>query len=146
MVKDKAKTGEKTQRQKRRKQNRKRRTAAAQLKDEWSDSEPEDAQPELKKIKKGEKKAKGTSGLKESEVGDVRHEPAEQRFVLPIGGMKKVGVLEYAVEGEEVDMWHTEVPVGARGRGLGALLAQAALDWAAGEGRRVRLSCTFLQR
>ena len=146
MAKDKAKTGEKTQRQKRRKQNRKRRGAAAKLNAVWSDPESDDAQPQLKKMRKGEKKAKSRPSPKESEVGDVRHEPGEQRFVLPIGGMEEVGVLEYALEGEEVDMWHTEVPVGARGRGLGALLAQAALDWAAGEGRRVRLSCTFLQR
>ena len=38
------------------------------------------------------------------------------------------------------------MPVCVRGRGLGALLARAALDWAVTEGRRVTLSCSYLQK
>ena len=45
-----------------------------------------------------------------------------------------------------LNLTHPQVPVCARGLGLGALLARAALDWAVREGRRVTLSCSYLQK
>lgn len=40
---------------------------------------------------------------------------------------------------------HTIVPPVLGGRGLGGKLAQHALDWAAGQGLRVRADCSFVK-
>lgn len=65
-----------------------------------------------------------------------------------LGGAESV--LQYTVtrtgaEGSVWDLWHTQVPVPLRGRGLGAELTRRTLDYLAAQGARVRPSCSFIR-
>jgi uncharacterized protein len=57
-------------------------------------------------------------------------------------------VLQYTRTGQDGsvwDLWHTQVPVHLRGRGLGAELTRRTLDYLAAHGARVRPSCSFIR-
>jgi len=78
----------------------------------------------------------------------VVHDENNKLFFTDIPSSGK-GVLQYSpVDGREnlLDFWHTQVPVNCRGKGIGAVLAKAALDWAVQEQRKVILTCSFLQK
>lgn len=76
---------------------------------------------------------------------EVRHEAARQRFVIEIGDA--VGLLSYAVVDEQtLDYNHTFVPPELRGRGLAAILARHALDYAAEHGLSIVPSCPYVSR
>jgi uncharacterized protein len=53
-------------------------------------------------------------------------------------------LLRYAYRGAELDLLHTEVPDALEGRGYGAALAKAALEYAAAENMKVIPSCPFV--
>jgi uncharacterized protein len=53
-------------------------------------------------------------------------------------------LLAYRVEDDTVHLTHTEVPVPARGRGIGGRLARHALEDARRRGRGVVPSCPFV--
>ena len=79
----------------------------------------------------------------------VRHEPNQQRFVAALGG--DVAVLQYRLQGQTLDLYHTEVPPAFRGRGIAEQLCRAAFEHAKANGWRVIPSCpyissTYLQR
>ena len=74
----------------------------------------------------------------------VEHDKPGRRFVthLPTGD----GVLSYALAGPKIlDLEHTFVPPRARGEGVGASLAKAALDFARQDGYHVIPSCSFVR-
>jgi predicted GNAT family acetyltransferase len=56
-----------------------------------------------------------------------------------------VAILEYERRRDAFVILHTEVPQAARGRGVGAFLAQTALETARAEGRRVVVRCPFVR-
>ena len=53
--------------------------------------------------------------------------------------------LKYRIEGNVVDLLHTEVPPELKGRGIANQLAQTALAWAAENDMLVRPTCPFVQ-
>lgn len=55
------------------------------------------------------------------------------------------GVLEYLVEGGQIDLVHTEVATDHEGQGIGAALARFALDDARRRGLRVIASCPYVR-
>lgn len=55
----------------------------------------------------------------------------------------QVGELFYLLEGEVMDIEHTEVDPGERGTGLGLRLLEAAVAWARAEHKRIRPTCRF---
>jgi predicted GNAT family acetyltransferase len=74
----------------------------------------------------------------------VRHEPERSRFVvnLPDGEAE----LLYGEFAEDVlDLQHTEVPPGGRGKGVGEALVRAALAFARERGVRVMATCPYVQ-
>jgi hypothetical protein len=72
----------------------------------------------------------------------VVHDPARQAFVLALDGAEAVCAYRRA------DPWlvlhHTEVPPALQGRGLAAVLVQAALAWAREQGLGVRPTCSYV--
>jgi predicted GNAT family acetyltransferase len=52
--------------------------------------------------------------------------------------------LRYVRRGDVLDLTHTSVPQDAEGRGVGTLLARAALEHAKAQGLKVIPSCPFV--
>ena len=80
--------------------------------------------------------------MADSEDWIVVYEPESSRFAINVDGA--VAYLDLQLFKDKVVFTHTEVPVGLEGRGLGASLARAGLDWARSEGLRVIPVCPFV--
>jgi len=72
----------------------------------------------------------------------VSHDPGTGRFQIHTDA--GTALLTYLRHGDEIEMMHTEVPEALEGRGYGAALAEAALDYARQQGSKVRPSCPFV--
>jgi predicted GNAT family acetyltransferase len=72
----------------------------------------------------------------------VSHDPNTGRFEIHTD--EGTALLTYLRSGSEMEMMHTEVPEALEGRGYGATLAEAALDYARQQGAKVRPSCPFV--
>ncbi|HKH92944.1 MAG TPA: GNAT family N-acetyltransferase [Gemmatimonadaceae bacterium] len=72
----------------------------------------------------------------------VSHDPNTGRFEIRTD--EGTALLTYLRHGTELEMMHTEVPQALEGRGYGAALAEAALDYARQQGAKVRPSCPFV--
>ena len=72
----------------------------------------------------------------------VSHDPARCRFEIRTDA--GTGLLTYLRRGDVLEMMHTEVPDESEGKGYGATLAAAALDFARSEGATVIPSCPFV--
>lgn len=73
----------------------------------------------------------------------IHHNTAASRFELQVDG----GLAEcaYRLQGEVMNIVHTEVPPAAAGRGVAAALVKAALAYARARGCKVRPSCSYVQ-
>jgi predicted GNAT family acetyltransferase len=75
--------------------------------------------------------------------GSIRHEAAQRRFVMDLGGEE--AVLDYVVVSDQVlDYAHTFVPPSRRGRGFAHALVRHALDWALENQVAVVPGCPFV--
>jgi predicted GNAT family acetyltransferase len=74
----------------------------------------------------------------------VSHDPARGRFELRTDA--GTAVLAYERRGDVLELMHTEVPEASEGKGYGATLAEAALDFARRDGASVIPSCPFVAR
>ncbi len=72
----------------------------------------------------------------------VTHNESESRFEIDIEG--ETAVLNYYLDGERISFTHTEVPQQFEGRGYGAQLARAGLDYARESGFSVVPACGFI--
>lgn len=72
----------------------------------------------------------------------IRHEPSSSRFVADVDGGE--ATLEYMRDGKRVIFTHTGVPPESEGKGIGASLAKAGLDWARAEKLHVVPACPFV--
>jgi uncharacterized protein len=77
-------------------------------------------------------------------MAEVKDVPNQSRFEIHLDG-RRVGVLDYYVNGDTVTMPHTEVDPAYGGRGLGGELVKGALDEVRSRGLRVRPACSFVQ-
>ena len=75
---------------------------------------------------------------------DVKHEPKEKMFFIELQNGSKA-FLQYEKSGNEVDLWHTEVPPECRGQGVAGILAESSIKNLAQNHSKVLLSCTYLQ-
>jgi len=73
----------------------------------------------------------------------VRHNVAAARFELDVDGA--LALCAYRREGDTLLFTHTEVPARCQGRGVAAIVVQAALDWARAEGLAVRPLCSYVE-
>ncbi len=73
----------------------------------------------------------------------IQHNIATSRFEAQVEG----GVAEctYRLQGEVMNMVHTEVPRASEGHGVAAALVQAALAYARARGHKVRPSCSYVR-
>ena len=71
----------------------------------------------------------------------VDHDPAGGRFTVVEDGHS--GYLDYLLADGVMDIRHTIVPAEIGGRGIAGRLVKAALEFALGEGHRVRPSCEY---
>jgi predicted GNAT family acetyltransferase len=72
----------------------------------------------------------------------ISHNAAAHRFEAATD--HGVATLRYFERGGVLDLAHTAVPQEAEGQGLGGALAQAALEYARDNGRKVIPSCPFV--
>jgi uncharacterized protein len=73
----------------------------------------------------------------------VQNNAATSRFEIHLDG--GVAFLQYDRTDGAVTILHTEVPPAFAGRGLGNLLAKAALEWTRAEGLRTTVLCPFVR-
>lgn len=71
----------------------------------------------------------------------IQHQPAQNRFVCDTGNGQ--AVIDYRVSGNTINFHHTFVPDSARGRGIAALLVEAAAQWAREQGYTLTASCWY---
>ncbi|XP_041633994.1 protein NATD1-like [Cheilinus undulatus] len=78
----------------------------------------------------------------------VEHDRHNQRFtVAPGSGTDDHAVLHYRFTGkQEVDLMSTYVPETFRGRGVAALLSQAALEFVVEENLKAHVSCWYIKK
>ena len=74
----------------------------------------------------------------------IEHQPQQQRFVLKKDGHECV--LEYVVNGTDIDFTRTYVPFALRGQGLAEQLVKAGLEWAAQQHYKQSASCWYVQK
>lgn len=74
---------------------------------------------------------------------EVQHNAAAARFEATVEG--QLCVAQYRVYGKVMMLTHTGVPLALRGRGIAALLVQAALDHARARGLKVRPDCSYAE-
>lgn len=55
-------------------------------------------------------------------------------------------VLEFTIDGNVISMNHVGVPEPVGGRGIAGQLTRHALDWADGQGLKVRARCPYVAR
>ncbi|HEX8848168.1 MAG TPA: GNAT family N-acetyltransferase [Gemmatimonadaceae bacterium] len=72
----------------------------------------------------------------------IRHEPAASRFVADVAGGE--ATLEYMRDGKRIIFTHTGVPPESEGKGIGASLAKAGLDWARAQKLEIVPACPFV--
>jgi predicted GNAT family acetyltransferase len=73
---------------------------------------------------------------------EVDHEEESSRFAVHLGG--HLAVLEYQLFSDKIVFTHTEVAQELEGRGVGASLARAGLEWARSRELRVVPVCPFV--
>jgi uncharacterized protein len=73
----------------------------------------------------------------------VVHNTDASRFEATVDG--QLCVCQYRVFGKTMMLTHTGVPMALRGRGIAALLVQAALDHARARQLKVRPDCSYAE-
>jgi predicted GNAT family acetyltransferase len=74
----------------------------------------------------------------------IEHLPAQQRFRVVVDGLPCVADYHLDAAQRRVVFTHTGVPAALQGRGIAAMLVQAALDWAAAEQLQVVPACSYV--
>ena len=77
-----------------------------------------------------------------TEKPHIRHYPENNRFELALDG--NTALLEYTLQTDTIIFTHTLVPPILEGRGLGAQLARAGLEFARGKALKVVPVCWFV--
>ena len=70
-------------------------------------------------------------------------QPERSRYELELDG-RRVGLLDYRLDGERIALIHTEIDPAFEGRGLGSELVRFALDDASARGLAVLPECPFV--
>ncbi len=74
----------------------------------------------------------------------IQHQSEQQRFVLQLDGAE--AVLDYAVNGDNINFHHTFVPPAFRGKGLAEKLVRHGLTWARQQQYQISASCWYVQK
>lgn len=74
---------------------------------------------------------------------EVSDNPQESRYELKLDG-RRVGLVEYRLQGPRIALVHTEVDPALKGQGLGGTLVKAVLDDVRARGLEVNPVCSFV--
>ncbi|WP_225667139.1 GNAT family N-acetyltransferase [Thalassolituus oleivorans] len=74
----------------------------------------------------------------------VVHQPEQTRFIIEQDG--HTCLLEYALEGQNINFTHMYVPFRLRGKGLAEQLVEVGLAWANAEQLNVKASCWYVAK
>lgn len=74
---------------------------------------------------------------------DITKNEAQSRYEMQLGG-EIVGVIDYIVEGDVVDLPHTGVEPAHEGKGYAEQLAKFALEDIRAQGKRVQPTCPYI--
>ncbi|AAN53166.1 N-acetyltransferase [Shewanella oneidensis MR-1] len=74
----------------------------------------------------------------------VEHQQDKQRFVIPVD--RHEAVLEYRLDGKNIDFNRTYVPDELRGKGLAERLVRHGLKWAKAQDYEIEASCWYVQK
>lgn len=75
---------------------------------------------------------------------NIQHDSAGQRFILSEGNAS--ALLDYQLDGQQIDFCHTYVPPEFRGKGLAEKLVRHAIAWAQQHELQIHASCAYVQR
>ncbi len=79
---------------------------------------------------------------------DIRHDPHEQQFTLPLKGTANAELKYRILEREKVDVMdftHTFVPEALRNQGIGRAIVRNGVQYARKKGYKVRGTCPFVE-
>lgn len=74
----------------------------------------------------------------------IEHQAEKQRFILCKDGNECV--LDYDLQGEDIDFTHTYVPFALRGQGLAERLVAEGLKWAREKQLNIEASCWYVRK
>jgi uncharacterized protein len=77
-------------------------------------------------------------------LSEVVNNETKRQFEITVDG--HTGFLRYMRQDDRIELQHTEVPPELGGRGIGGVLAKAALDDAKAANLRVRAICPFVRK
>ena len=76
-------------------------------------------------------------------MGEVEHNAAKSKFEVTLPNGEK-GLLQYRLQNNSVDFYHTFVPTAARGQGIAGKLALTGLAWARRQGYKIIPTCSYI--
>lgn len=74
----------------------------------------------------------------------IQHQPENNRFICEQNGHQCV--LDYRVEGNDIDFTHTYVPTELRGQGLAEKIVREGLAWAKQQNYSLNASCSYVAK
>jgi predicted GNAT family acetyltransferase len=74
---------------------------------------------------------------------DTIHEKDNERFIIYYEG--KESFVEYRINDDEINLYHTYTDPGLRGKGLAALVVRAAFEFAKENNLKVVPTCSYVQ-
>ena len=75
---------------------------------------------------------------------EIQHQSDVKRFVLIKDGNECV--LDYTLNGDQIDFTHTYVPFRLRGQGLAEILVEQGITWAKEQGYELQASCWYVSK
>lgn len=77
-------------------------------------------------------------------MSSISHDTTAKKFFLVEDG-KEAHLMYREIAGKVWDLYHTFVPPEFRGKGVASLLAEAALNEAKKEGKKIIPNCSYVQ-
>lgn len=74
----------------------------------------------------------------------VEHQSEKSRFVITKEGHECV--LDYQLQGNDINFTHTFVPTELRGQGLAEKIVRQGLAWAREQGFDISADCSYVQK
>jgi len=79
--------------------------------------------------------------MSEPNAVTVQHQANQHRFVVITHGVE--AMLEYHLNGQQIDFHRTFVPPALRGQGIAEKLVRTGLAWAKTQGLNISASCSY---
>ena len=74
---------------------------------------------------------------------EVKHDEENKRFVVELDGYE--ALLDYSIEGNEINFYHTYSPPQLRGKGLAKIIVEYAFNYARENNLKVIPTCSYVR-